>query len=291
MVIQSANLVRPRTVMQEQPPKNAKPNKTSVVVLSLCGACLFLLIITAALVTSLVLVGKNLSHSAKQSTLLSASNPSVSTSDNKNISARTKFVNNNKHMNQSQITKMNPNISSKVLGNLRWRLPSEIRPNLYKLRLYPDLKAKTFSGNISIQLQVTKPISYIVVHAKRLTISQTLLQQSVGNELKNISVANAFEYPDYEYWVTEVDAPLEVGDYVLALTFNGSLTDRIVGFYQSSYIDPVRNETRCLFYSPLSFHIVVNCLYVYINFICFTFLNMSYRLVFLLFQIHGNIKV
>lgn len=250
MVIQSANLVRPRTVMQEQPPKNAKPNKTSVVVLSLCGACLFLLIITAALITSLVLVGKNLSHSAKQSILLSATDPSVSASDNKNINTRTKFVN---EKNQSDIVaKMIPNTSSKVIAHLRWRLPSEIRPNLYKLRLYPDLKAKTFSGNISIHLQVTKPISYIVVHSKRLTISQTLLQRTVGNELKNISVANAFEYPEYEYWVTEVDGPLEIGDYVLGLTFNGSLTDRIVGFYQSSYIDPVRNETRCLYYNLCS---------------------------------------
>lgn len=247
MVIQSANLVRPRTIMQEQPLKNVtKPNKTSIVVLTLCGACLFLLIISAALLTSLVLVGRNLSYNSKF-ILQSASNNNNSDKIN-SIDKNNKNSVDNSSSNSttaSVFIKMNPNISSKIISKLRWRLPSEIHPQLYNLRLYPNLKEKTFSGNISIHLQVKAPISYIVVHSKRLTISQTLLQQTLSNgDLKNISIANAFEYPEYEYWVTEVNEPLAVGDYVLGLTFNGSLTDRIVGFYQSSYFDSIKNERR-----------------------------------------------
>ena len=133
----------------------------------------------------------------------------------------------------------------KLVEQLGWRLPLQIRPKLYDLLLNPDLQTKTFSGNISIHLEVSKPISFIAVHSKLLTISNTKLVQNVAaNETRPIDIASSFEYPKFEYWITELSSPLSIGDYVLTLSFNGSLTDRIVGFYQSSYRDAVTNQTR-----------------------------------------------
>ncbi|KAG4074313.1 hypothetical protein HA402_008722 [Bradysia odoriphaga] len=143
---------------------------------------------------------------------------------------------------------MNVPKMSKIIDQLSWRLPKEIKPILYELTLKPDLKTKTFSGNVDIHLSVVQPISYIAVHAHTLAITKTLLESknATTGDRNNVTIAHAFAYPKYQYWVTEVPKPLALGDYVLGLTFNGSLENRIVGFYQSTYINPTNDESRSI---------------------------------------------
>lgn len=136
--------------------------------------------------------------------------------------------------------------TSKILQHLSFRLPKELKPLRYNLILQPDLSSKTFNGNVTIRLEVMKPISYIPVHSKFLTVVTKEVVQ-LGDEEKparTIQPLLTFEHPQLEYWVTEFAEPLEAGNYSLQLAFNGSLVDRIVGFYQSSYMDAKRNEKR-----------------------------------------------
>lgn len=255
----TTNLVRPRTIMPE-PRLTKKKKNHSFIVLSLCGACMFLFILSVCLITSLVLVGKNLSSkSSSAAMLLSPStqqqhkSDSISEPDNqvnfrKNTISKL-FVsnsNNNKNTSEVKITSDKGNMAkaSKIIDQLSFRLPRDIRPKLYELLLNPDLETKTFSGNVIIHLNVLKPTNFIAVHSKTLSITKTVLQQNIASNLEKIDIENTFEYPKYEYWITEVDKPLAVGEYVLNLTFNGSLANRVVGFYQSSYLDAVRNVTR-----------------------------------------------
>lgn len=136
--------------------------------------------------------------------------------------------------------------SSKISQLLSFRLPQEIRPLTYHLRLQPDLKNKTFSGNISITLELLKPISFIPVHSKLLTVETKGVQQLDADlqPIRPLTPSLTFEEPRLEYWVTEFAEPLEAGNYCMQLDFNGSLVNRIVGFYQSSYLDRERNEKR-----------------------------------------------
>lgn len=247
------NLVRPRTVMQEQ---KLKSNRRSFVTLSLCGACLFLLILCGCLIASLVLVAKSLSKSDRKPVDVIASLSdnilSTVTADDKKIILKTTLknsvVDNSLDSDFEQLSRMTMNVPkmSKIIDQLSWRLPKEIKPILYELTLKPDLQTKTFSGNVSIHLSVIKPISYIAVHAHTLTITKTLLESknATNGDRTNVSIAHAFAYPKFQYWVTEVPKPLDSGDYVLGLSFNGSLENRIVGFYQSTYINPVTNKSR-----------------------------------------------
>lgn len=255
----SAILVRPRTDPNRKPKTRTT---TSFVILALCGASMFLFIVSVCLITVLVLVGKSLSNQSANN-LTSLDDDSLLSLFKANRIAETgllpgadyKF---NNHIKSTKHTisssglensdktsvEMMPNLTSKVLDQLHFRLPREIRPTLYELLLNPDLKAYTFSGNVSIHLKVDKPMSFIAVHSNKLSITSTLLEQLHEGNVRNISIANAFAFPKYEYWVTEVEEPLPTGVYVLRLAFNGSLTDRIVGFYGSSYYDPVTNATR-----------------------------------------------
>lgn len=247
----NSNLVRPKTVMQEHKLRNRR----SFVTLSLCGACLFLLILCGCLIASLVLVGKSLSKTDRQQqavvdVIASLSDNILSTvtaNDNKVILKTTlkNSVANNSSEQSNRVT-MNVPKMSKIIDQLSWRLPKEIKPILYELTLKPDLTSKTFSGNIDIHLSVTKPISYIAVHAHTLAITKTLLQSknATNGARHNVTIAHAFAYPQFQYWVTEVPTPLDAGDYVLGLAFNGSLENRIVGFYQSTYVNPTTNQSR-----------------------------------------------
>lgn len=267
MVTANTNLVRPRTIMTDTAPplsnhQNKKRHQRSVILLSLFGTCMFLLILCCCLIAALVLVGRSLSNgilsNAVKANQVKNSNDSylymvedisttklinnnrgliiksVSDERNRSTDSRTSEIENNKIVNMT-----------KVLEQLTWRLPTEIRPTLYNLLLHPDLVTKTFSGQVSIYLEVLKPIPFIAVHSKKLSISETELirNDSAGAFEVSVPVINSFEYPQHEYWITEFEKPLDVGEYIFKLAFNGSLTNRIVGFYQSSYRD-VNNETR-----------------------------------------------
>lgn len=135
---------------------------------------------------------------------------------------------------------------SRVLQKLTYRLPKALQPQKYKLDLRPDFNAKSYTGNISIYLQVLDPIAFIPVHINQLNVSHGQLQRldDSGAPLAEIKPTLSFAHPDLEYWVSEFDQPLEVGNYTLHLKFNGSLVDRLTGMYQSSYYDSLTNRSR-----------------------------------------------
>lgn len=133
---------------------------------------------------------------------------------------------------------------SKVLRAISFRLPSEIKPKRYDLYLHPNLKTKTFSGRVTIELDVLKPISFIPVHSKNLNIVTLDLWKVSDGDKTKIEPSLTFNHEKFEYWITELTDALETGEYAITYAFNGSLTDRIVGLYQSSYLDEATNETR-----------------------------------------------
>ncbi|XP_005182090.2 glutamyl aminopeptidase [Musca domestica] len=138
--------------------------------------------------------------------------------------------------------------TSKVKHLLSFRLPKELRPLHYQLRLQPDLGTKTFLGSVTLRLEVQKPISFIPVHSKLLNVETKNVQQLNGDfqPVRCLTPSLTYEYPEFEYWITEFPEPLEVGFYSIDFAFNGSLVDRIVGFYQSSYLDKQRNVKRSI---------------------------------------------
>lgn len=250
------HLVRPRTTVTQdtnhRPAHAQKPSQRSFVVLSLCGACMFLLILSACLITSLVLVGKSLAeqndnnNTTSDFSVTSSVNALYAATPIRHIKNRLLINdqddNNGPTLNGTHKMTGSTKIVSKVLDQLGWRLPQAIRPKRYELQLAPDFATKRFEGKVRIELEVSQPMQFIAVHSNQLNITGTQL-----DSLKNggsVSIANAFDYPKFQYWVTEPVERLAAGDYVLTLKFNGSLTDSIVGFYQSSYIAADRKTVR-----------------------------------------------
>ncbi|XP_075149879.1 glutamyl aminopeptidase-like isoform X1 [Haematobia irritans] len=238
--------------------------KPSNAVLTLAGFCIFLLVLCIFLLGALVYVGRNIVNERHKTdfsyneTILQASEQQEFSTINGGIPLSTKPIlrfrpvaeptkppANTYRFNKTTLAPSIMN-TSKIWQQLSFRLPREIRPHKYLLRLQPDLTNKTFSGNLTIRLEVLKPISFIPLHSKLLSVETKDVQRLDDDmkPLRSIEPSLTFEHPQLEYWVTEFAEPLEIGNYSMQLVFNGSLIDRIVGLYQSSYLDKKRNEKR-----------------------------------------------
>lgn len=239
-----------------------KPNNAFI---TLVGFCLVLFVLCVFLLGALIYVGRNIvnapAHSSAAITpttageyltneqLFSPGNLSIlriRTTTDYSTSLST-YSTSNTNMKSATLA-IEPAIAaaSKALEKLSFRLPKEIRPHRYNLRLQPDLVNKTYQGSVTIKLEVLKPISYIPIHAKTLNVTTEEVMQlsEAGAPLHKLTPTLTFAHPALEYWVTEFTDPLQVGNYSLRLSFNGSLSDRIFGFYASSYLDTKTNQRR-----------------------------------------------
>ncbi|XP_059611048.1 uncharacterized protein LOC132257980 [Phlebotomus argentipes] len=251
MVHNPASLVRPSSVSNFSRQDSSTLRKSHSLVLSLATICVILAALLCIVVAGLVLVGRNLSR-VSQSSALSTRNFSGFSSQDPSSLANRSILTLPNSVNPQQVpgrvegvmasTRLSA-AAAKIVEQLSFRLPAEVRPKRYNLHLHPNLVEKTFSGNVSIDLEVSKPVSFIAVHTKKLTISSTSLTREASS---TVPLEETFEYEPLEYWVTVPKETIGEGVYQLNMSFNGSLINRIVGFYASSYFNPEQNQTRTI---------------------------------------------
>ncbi|MBH0195162.1 MAG: M1 family metallopeptidase [Nitrospira sp.] len=118
-------------------------------------------------------------------------------------------------------------------GNNPYRLPRHIIPTRYELRLEPDLAGSTFTGRAVVMLTMTQPTTIIVMNAVDLVISQAEIAGPTG---MHQAAAIELDEPLQRCRVTFAQ-PLAPGEWVLHLTIQGTLNDKLRGFYRSTYKD------------------------------------------------------
>jgi puromycin-sensitive aminopeptidase len=112
------------------------------------------------------------------------------------------------------------------------RLPVTTRPRRYELLIAPDLDASAFSGEVVIALELTEPTDTIVLNAKGLDVTLVELAQGGQPVTADLKVQ-----ADVERLVITTEQPLAAGDAVLELRFDGEISQGLLGFYRSTYID------------------------------------------------------
>jgi aminopeptidase N len=116
-----------------------------------------------------------------------------------------------------------------VTDSNEFRLPGAVKPKAYRLSLEPDLDALTFTGEVTIDLDVKTPTREIVLHAAHLEIAEARLGEA-SLELR--------PEPARERIVLGARQPLPAGPASITLRFSGKLSEEMRGFYRSTYTRP-----------------------------------------------------
>ena len=119
------------------------------------------------------------------------------------------------------------------------RLPTTVVPLAYDLFMHPNLTTFTFVGTVVITLDVRKDTNFFLFHMKKLYISSYDLYKSgskIGVYANKLAIVKWLDNEANEQVYVESEEPLVAGEhYVLELSFNGSISDGLAGFYRSAY--------------------------------------------------------
>ena len=132
-------------------------------------------------------------------------------------------------------------MTADAAGGHPYRLPTSVVPSHYRLRLAPDLDAATFTGTAEITLDVRQPVTAIVCNALDLDIHSAVLIDASGQQLSGAVSCD----PDSERATVALAAAACTGPASLTFAFSGTLNDKLLGFYRSTFTDE-QGQTRVI---------------------------------------------
>ncbi|XP_050216793.1 aminopeptidase M1 [Mercurialis annua] len=113
------------------------------------------------------------------------------------------------------------------------RLPKFAAPKQYDIHLKPDLSACTFSGTVSIHLDIVSTTKFIVLNAADLSVNSNSVSLKTSSKVFQAVKVELFEAD--EILVVEFGETLPIQSGILGIEFDGILNDKMKGFYKSSY--------------------------------------------------------
>jgi len=113
-----------------------------------------------------------------------------------------------------------------------YRLPKNVTPHRYEIRLTPDLAAFTFAGEESVSVKVNESTAEVVLNALELEILSVSAEQSGKSVAGRAELESAKERAHLKF-----AEPLAPGEWTLKIAFRGILNDKLHGFYRSQYQD------------------------------------------------------
>ena len=111
-----------------------------------------------------------------------------------------------------------------------FRLPRQVVPTHYDVRLELDLETFTFFGSVGVDVEVVMPTSTLVMNAAEVDIKSA--QLSGGVAISEISYDD-----DYEFAILSLETELTPGAYRLEMEHSGIINDQLRGLYRSVYKD------------------------------------------------------
>src|SRR5262245_62987202 len=101
-----------------------------------------------------------------------------------------------------------------------YRLPTQVLPRQYNIDLDARLGVLTFTGRVSIQLDVTRPTETIELHARGLRIERATIVRD-GHAVSASVVLDA----DRELVIIHLSEQLAVGQATLEVPFEATISD------------------------------------------------------------------
>uniref|UniRef100_A0A5B7A6K2 Aminopeptidase n=1 Tax=Davidia involucrata TaxID=16924 RepID=A0A5B7A6K2_DAVIN len=115
------------------------------------------------------------------------------------------------------------------------RLPKFAVPKRYDIKLRPDLITCKFTGNVDISVDVVADTKFIVLNAAELAVDRNSVRFNAQNGSKVFEALEVELFDEDEIMVVEFSENLPIGVGVLSIAFEGTLNDKMKGFYKSTY--------------------------------------------------------
>jgi aminopeptidase N len=109
------------------------------------------------------------------------------------------------------------------------KLPKQVVPDEYSIRIQPDLDKLSFTGSETVKLNVRKPVPRLVLNAADLKITK------VSVDGKSIPQSAVKLDPKEETLTITLSSELAEGAHSLDLTFSGKINERGQGLYYAQY--------------------------------------------------------
>ena len=109
------------------------------------------------------------------------------------------------------------------------KLPKQVVPLEYSIRIVPDVSKFTFSGNETVKLKASAPVHELVLNSLELNITKASID---GTQLSPDAIKLD---PDNELLTIALPNELAIGEHSLALEFSGTITPKGRGFYYMPY--------------------------------------------------------
>jgi aminopeptidase N len=109
----------------------------------------------------------------------------------------------------------------------------------------PNMTTFYNKGSVDILLKVTQETDFLVIHVKKLNITEILMTEVNG---ANISIIKHLECLSNEQLFIKFDTYLIPNhlNYSLRINFERQLEEQLEGFYVSSYLDANTGQKRYL---------------------------------------------
>jgi aminopeptidase N len=115
-----------------------------------------------------------------------------------------------------------------ILPACAQRLPSTVAPTHYTLTLTPDLKAATFSGIETIDVNLKEPVTSITLNSAEIAFQIVNVTAAGRQRTASVSLDK-----DKEQATLTFPEPLPAGKATLSINYTGILNNELRGFYLS----------------------------------------------------------
>jgi aminopeptidase N len=109
------------------------------------------------------------------------------------------------------------------------RLPGTVVPNHYQIKLAPDLAKDSFTGEETIDVRVLHPVTAITLSAAEINFAKVTISSAGITQTARVALD-----PKNEAATFSVEKTLAAGPAQIHIVFQGSLNDKLHGFYRSS---------------------------------------------------------
>ncbi|KAJ4782232.1 Aminopeptidase M1 [Rhynchospora pubera] len=116
------------------------------------------------------------------------------------------------------------------------RLPDFVVPKVYDLFLKPDLSSSCkFAGAVQIAVDVVAATRFVVLNASDLAVEDGSVSFKAKSSSQVLRPVNIVTVEEDEILIIQFSEVLPTGEGILSIGFQGTLTDKMKGFYRSVY--------------------------------------------------------